>query len=142
ERVRDERAERALHLVNDESRVVDEVKRTLSALIAYALTKDARAFDEAQRRVKNLASWDPNGSTAYTRRNLNLAARSLTYTLVLGYDWLYPRLEASSRETILKSIKTRLGHMHADVIGERSRVAREPRDSHGQGTATMLGMMS
>ena len=127
---------------NDESNVIDEVKRTQSALIAYVLTKDARAFDEALRRVKNMASWDPSGSTAYTREHLDLAARVLTYTLVLGYDWLNPRLDALTKQLLLSSIRARLNQINADVIGERSRVAREPRDSHGQGTASMLGMMS
>jgi hypothetical protein len=127
---------------NDESVVIDEIKRTQAALIAYVLTKDDRAFNEAQRRVKNLASWDPNGSTAYTRPYLNLAARVLTFTMVLGYDWLHPRLDAPAKQLLLSSISARLNQINADVIGERSRVAREPRDSHGQGTATMLGMMA
>src|SRR5258706_2827239 len=127
---------------NDESNVIDEIKRTQAALIAYVLTKDARAFDEAQRRVRNLASWDPNGSTAYTRPYLNLAARVLTFTMVLGYDCLYPRLDAPTRQLLLFSISVRLSQINADVIGERSHLAPEPRDSHGQGTATMLGMMA
>jgi hypothetical protein len=127
---------------NDESNVIDEIKRTLNALTLYVLTKEPRYQDEAARRVKNMASWDPKGSTSYNRENLDLAARNITYTLVLGYDWLYPKLDASGKEMILRSIRTRMGQMHADLIGERSRVAREPRDSHGQGSATMLGMMA
>lgn len=127
---------------NDESNVIDEIKRTQNALTLYVLTKEARYQDEAARRVKNMASWDPEGSTSYNRENLNLAARNITYTLVLGYDWLYPKLDASGKEMILRSIRARMGQMHADLIGERSRVAREPRDSHGQGSATMLGMMA
>jgi hypothetical protein len=126
----------------DNAHVYGEVKRTLNALTAYAMLKDERYFDEAARRVRNLASWDPEGPTSYNRRGLNMSARTLTFALVLGFDWLHPRLDSQSKALLLTSIEKRLRHMHADVIGERSRVAARPRDSHGQLTATMLGMMS
>lgn len=126
----------------DNSEVYDEVKRTLNVLAAYALLKEQRYFDEALRRVKNLASWNPNGPTAYTRHGMNMSARTMTFALTLGYDWLHPQLDAETRKILLHSIKMRLAQMHADVIGERSRVARYPRDSHAQLSATMLGMMS
>jgi hypothetical protein len=118
------------------------VKRTLHALTAYVLLKDDDYFEDARRRLLNMASWDPEGATSYNRRGLNMSARTMTFALVLGFDWLHPRLKGDERSALLKSIRARLGHMHADVIGERSRVAAQPRDSHGQLTATMLGMMS
>ncbi|HEX6267623.1 MAG TPA: heparinase II/III family protein [Burkholderiales bacterium] len=127
---------------NDNRRVYDEVKRTLNALPACALLGEDPYCTEAARRLRNLASWDPDGPTSYNRRGLNLAARTLTFALVLGYDWLHARLDPQDRRLLLKTIGARLGHMHADVIGERSRVAQRPRDSHGQLTATMLGMMA
>jgi hypothetical protein len=126
----------------DNYRVLDEVKRTLNALSAYALLKDDDYYEDARRRLLNLASWDPDGPTSYNRRGLNMSARTMTFALVLGFDWLYPRLAHEEKLLLLKGIKARLAHMHADVIGERSRVAAKPRDSHGQLTATMLGMMS
>jgi hypothetical protein len=126
----------------DNYRVYDEVKRTLNALTAYVFLKDEDYYADAARRLKNMASWDPDGSTSYNRRGLNMSARTMTFALVLGYDWLHPRLGEGDKHLLLKSIKARLAHMHADVIGERSRVAAQPRDSHGQLTATMLGMMA
>ena len=66
----------------------------------------------------------------------------MTYALVLGYDCLHPKLDAQTKQQLLSTIKTRLAHIDADVIGERSRVARHPRDSHAQLSATMLGMMA
>jgi hypothetical protein len=126
----------------DNWQVYDEVKRTLNSLTAAVLLGEERYVQDAVGRLKNLASWDAEGSTSYNRRGLNMAARTLTHVLVLGYDWLHPRLRSEERHLLLKTIGTRLAHMHADVIGERSRVAQRPRDSHGQLTATMLGMMS
>jgi hypothetical protein len=126
----------------DNIEVYDEARRTLYALSAYALLKDERYFADALRRVKHMASWDPNGPTAYTRHRMNMSARTMTFALILGYDWLHPKLDAATKELLLRTIATRLGHMHADVIGQRSRVAKHPRDSHAQVTATMLGMMS
>lgn len=126
----------------DEGRIMYEVKLTLNALAAYALFKEDRYFNEALRHAKNMASWDPNGTTAYTRRGVDMGARSLTFALVLAYDWTYPKLDSSTKDLLLKSIKARLSQMHDDVIGARSRIAAEPRESHGQVTATMLGMMA
>ncbi len=126
----------------DNYQVYDEVKRTQHALMAAVLLKEEQYVAEALRRLKNLASWDPAGPTSYQRRGLNMSARTLTYALALGFDWLHPRLSAADKALLLGAIKARLAHMHADVIGDRSRVAAHPRDSHGQLSATMLGMMS
>lgn len=126
----------------DNYRVYDEVKRTLNALTACAMLKGDAYCEDARGRVLNMASWDPDGSTSYNRRGLNMSSRTMTFALVLGFDWLHSKLNEEQKKVLLKTIKTRLAHMHADVIGERSRIAAQPRDSHGQLTATMLGMMS
>src|SRR5262249_35085531 len=126
----------------DNSEVYDETKRTLAALSAYMLTKDDRYYQESLRLLKNIGSWDPNGPTANTRHGLDMGARTMTFAMTLGYDWLYPRLGQGTRDLLLSNVKIRLGQMQKDVIGQRSRVAQQPRDSHAQLTATMLGMMS
>src|SRR3954469_478689 len=126
----------------DEGRVMDEVKLTMNALAAYALFKEDRYAAEALRHAKNMASWDPNGTTAYTRRGVDMGARQLTFALVLAYDWLFPKLDSSTKDLFLKTIRVRTKQMYDDVIGTRSRVAAEPRESHGQVTATMVGMMA
>lgn len=120
----------------------DEVKRTLNALAAYALTKDERTFSDSLRRLKNLASWDPEGTTAYHVKGMDMSARMMTWALTLGYDWLHPKLDPQTKNLLLGVIRTRLGHMYKDVVGERSRVAKYPRDSHGQLTVVMVGMMA
>ena len=43
----------------------DEVKRTLNALAYYAATKDEAYYQEAQKRVLNLAAWNAAGTTGY-----------------------------------------------------------------------------
>jgi hypothetical protein len=126
----------------DQWEVIDEVKRTVNALSAYVLTREDRYYQEALRRVRLMASWDPDGPTAYTREHMDKAARALTFALVLGYDWLHPKLGDADRQQLRHVIRARLAHIHADVIGARSRIAKYPRDSHGQLAATMLGMMS
>lgn len=122
--------------------VLDESKRTLNALAAYVLTREERYFQEALRRVRNLASWDPEGSTAYHVRGMDMGARMLTWALVLGYDWLHPKLDAATQARLRQVIGIRLRHIYDDVIGRRSHVARYPRNSHGQLSLTMLGVMS
>ena len=126
----------------DNSQVYDETKRTMNALAAYALTRDERYFQESVRLLKSMAAWDADGPTAYTRRGMNMSARAMTYAMVLGYDWLYPKLDDSTRQSLSRNIQRRLKHMDADVMGERSRIAAQPRDSHGQLSATMLGTMA
>jgi hypothetical protein len=119
-----------------------ETKRILNALAACALIDEERYFPDALRRLRHVASWDPDGPTSYRRQGVNEPARSLTFAMVLGYDWLHERLDPQTKSILLKSISARLAHMHADIIGERSRIARYPRDSHGQLTATVLGVMA
>lgn len=120
----------------------DEVKRTLNSLAAYALTKDKRYFNDSLRRLRNLASWDPEGMTAYHVKGMDMSARMMTWALTLGYDWLYPQLDTGTKTALLSAIRARLGHMYKDVVGERSRVAKYPRDSHGQLTVVMVAMMA
>ena len=126
----------------DGSDAMDEVKRTMNALAAYALVRDQRYFDESLRRGRHMASWDPHGPTAYTRRGMEQSARTIAFSLVLAYDWLHPKLGEQDKQLFRRSIAVRLAQMHAELIGSRSRVARYPRDSHGQLSATMLGMMA
>jgi hypothetical protein len=126
----------------DGSDAMDEVKRTMNALAAHVLTKDPRYYDESLRRARNMASWDPDGPTAFTRRGLEQSARAIAFSLVLAYDWLHPTLGAPDRQLLRHAIGARLAQMHADLVGPRSRIAKYPRDSHGQLSATMLAIMA
>jgi hypothetical protein len=125
----------------NDSRVFDEAKRTLNSLQAYALTGSDKYYADALRRVRNMASWDPAGRTAFTRERMDTSARFMTFVLALGYDWLYPRLDAATKSQLAAVLKVRMGQMYGELVGERSRIAARPRDSHGIQTSIMLGAM-
>src|SRR6185295_4851659 len=107
----------------NDANVFDEAKRTLNSLQAYALTGQDKYYADALRRLRNLASWDPAGGTAFTAPRMDRSARFMTFVLALGYDWLYPRLDAATRSQLSAVLKARMGQMYAELVGERSRIA-------------------
>jgi hypothetical protein len=125
----------------NDSRVFDEAKRTLNSLQAYVLTKHDKYYEDALRRVRNLAAWDPAGRTAFTEPRMDRSARFMTFVLALGYDWLHPRLDAATKGRLQAVLKARMGQIYGELVGERSRIAARPRDSHGIQTSIMLGAM-
>ena len=72
---------------------------------------------------------------------MDRSARFMTFVLALGYDWLHPRLDAATRSRLQAVLKARMGQMYGELVGERSRIAARPRDSHGIQTSIMLGAM-
>lgn len=126
---------------SNDSNVFDEAKRTLNSLQAYVLTKNDKYYADALRRVQNMASWDPAGRTAFREPRMDRSARFMTFVLALGYDWLQPRLDAATQGQLKAVLKARMGQMYGELIGERSRIAARPRDSHGIQTSIMLGAM-
>ncbi|HEX5804283.1 MAG TPA: carbohydrate-binding protein [Azospira sp.] len=118
-------------------------KLAQSALMACVYSGVDPYCSDAVRRVVNLASWDPSGSTSYLKTGgMDQAARYLTWTIGIGYDWLYPRLTAAQRELILATLNTRTAVMYNDIIGSRSRLARSPRDSHANQTLTVVSQLA
>src|SRR5712692_1569345 len=123
-----------------EFQVRDECMRTLNSLMAYLYTKQDIYFNDALRRVLNLASWDPRGSTSYA--NSAQASRFLAWTVALGYDWLSPRMPTGHKNQVLSMMQIRVGDMYNDVIGSRARIAKYPRDSQGNQTLVVLAVIS
>lgn len=117
-------------------------KYAVSSIMACVLSGQGTYCSDAIRRVMNLASWSPTGPTAYTASGVDMAARYLTWTLALGYDWLYPQLSAAQRSTILAALSARNGQMYNDIIGSRARIAKSPRDSHGNQTLSFVAVIS
>ena len=126
---------------SNDSNVFDEAKRTLNSLQAYVLTKNDKYYADALRRVQNMASWNPAGRTAFTEQRMDRSARFMTFVLALGYDWLHPRLDAATKSQLQAVLTARMGQMQNELVGERSRIAARPRDSHGIQTSIMLGAM-
>src|SRR5438105_230983 len=123
-----------------ESQVRDESQRTLNSLMAYIYTKQDIYFNDAERRVLNLASWDPRGSTSYA--TAPQASRFLAWTVALGYDWVSPRMPKGHKNQVLSMMRIRVGDMYNDIIGPRSRVAKYPRDSEGHQTLVVRAVTS
>ncbi len=118
-------------------------KLALNSLMACAYSNQPLYCNDAVRRVMNLASWDPNGPTSYlTPGGMDMAARYLTWTVALGYDWLYPSLTAAQRSQLLNTLNVRNGAMYSDIIGTRARIAKYPRDSHANQTLTVVAVIS
>ncbi|MBI4205204.1 MAG: heparinase II/III family protein [Betaproteobacteria bacterium] len=97
----------------------------LRAAAAAVYSNQGSYYNDAIRRVMNLASWDPRGTTSYA--NDNVGSRSVSWALALGYDWLYPRLSSTQRSQILAALKVRVGDMYSGVMAS---IARYPRNSY------------
>jgi hypothetical protein len=117
-----------------------ECKQTLKSLMAYVYTRQDSHYNDALRRVMNLASWDPRGPTAYAK--VDMASRFLAWTVTLGYDWLSPRMTSTQKNKLLDMLRIRAGDMYNDIIGSRPRIAQHPRDSHANQTLTVLAAIS
>jgi chitodextrinase len=96
----------------------------LQAAAAATYATQGVYYNEAIRRLINLASWDPSGATSYAS-NPN-GARSVAWALAAGYDWLYPKLSTTQKNQILAALKVRVGDMYSNVMAS---VERHPRDS-------------
>lgn len=64
-------------------------KLALLSLQACVYSNQDTYCNDAIRRVMNLSSWDPNGATSYLKSGVDMAARYLTWTVAVGYDWLF-----------------------------------------------------
>jgi hypothetical protein len=126
---------------SNDANVFDEAKRALNSLQAYVLTRNDKYYADALRRLQNMASWNPAGRTSFTTERMDRSARFMTFVLALGYDWLHPRLDAAAKSQLQAVLKARMGQMYGELVGERSRIATRPRDSHGIQTSIMLGAM-
>ncbi len=120
----------------------DYSKLALNSLMACVYSNQKLHCNDAVRRVMNLASWDPDGETSYLRPYGDMAARYLTWTVALGYDWLYHILTDAQRSQLLNTLNVRNGVMYNDILGARTRIAKYPRDSHANQTLTVVTVIS
>jgi hypothetical protein len=112
--------------------VFDEEDKILQAALAWLAIGDRQALDDAKRRVLNLADWNPRGVTGFASHDQ--AGRSITWTLALAYDWLYPEWSEAERTRLAAVIGARL----RDIMGKGAyglddgrKLDRNPYDSHG-----------
>lgn len=119
--------------------VFAESRRLLEAALAWHATRNEAYFSEALRRLLHLAAWNPYGATSYAADDQ--AARELTWSLALAYDWLHARLDDNERALARAPIVARATDMYNDLIGARARIAVHPYDSHGNTTLTTLALV-
>jgi hypothetical protein len=119
--------------------VHEECRRTLEAALAWLATWHEAYFAEALRRTLNLAAWSASGSTSYA--SSDQAAREISWTLALAYDWLHARLDTNERGLLQAPILARASDMYSDLIAGRPRIAVHPYDSHGNTTLTTLALI-
>jgi hypothetical protein len=70
------------------------LRRLTYLSFAYRMTKDRRYLDRAQKEMvacANFADWNPSHF---------LDVAEMTAALAIGYDWLYPDLDAEARKAI------------------------------------------
>jgi hypothetical protein len=120
------------------------------SLMAYVYHGTDIYKEDAKRRVLNLASWDPRGSTAIDDQE----SAAIAWIVTLGYDWLVSALSAAERDQVLSMLNTRLGDLYAWVGGTRgwppgnpnagipAPIWQSPRDSHRNVTTGLLAVAS
>lgn len=82
--------------------VVEESRRAIVALRAYAASGEEPLYRDALRRARHLASFDPRAGSL---------ADSLTvaWALSLACDWLAPRLDAADESALRAALRARAG---------------------------------
>lgn len=81
---------------------VEESRRAIVALRAYAASGEEPLYRDALRRARHLASFDPRAGSL---------ADSLTvaWALSLACDWLAPRLDAADESALRAALRARAG---------------------------------
>jgi len=109
--------------------------RMETAALAYLLTGDAKAGDEAKRRVLHFFAWDPKGSTDVVHND-----EPAMWVMMRGtraYDWTWDRFTPAERELIEASMKVRASQFYRQLSGMP--FENNPFSSHPGRTIGFLG---
>ena len=79
---------------------VEESRRAIAVLRAYAATGDEAHFREALRRARHLAQLDPRESSLDD-------SLTIAWALALACEWLAPRLERQTKDALLAPLRVR-----------------------------------
>jgi hypothetical protein len=116
---------------SNEDAVWSYAKYEVQSIQACVLGDNPTAYcNDAVTKLMALANWSTAGSDASSYLVHDMAGRYLDWVLALGYDWLYPRLDAGQRATLLNAVGARTALIYNDLIGTRARISVQPRDSH------------
>ena len=105
-----------------------EAERILNLGWLWMVDGDEAWVDEAQRRVLNLAGWNPRGTTGLVGHDQ--ATRSVLLALAVGYDLLHDRLTPPQRSLLLGAIRSRGDDLYQRVVASKS-MQRNPNDAWG-----------
>lgn len=117
------------------NRLQDEQELLLSLGLLWFHEGDVRWKNEAMARVKNLAAWDPNGSTG--RVSHTQASRTILLILAVGFDWFYDNWSNVERSVIHAAAAQRYSALF-DVIVADGSLARKPFNSFNSYTLGYL----
>lgn len=79
---------------------LEESRRTVAVLRAYAATGEERYFRDALRRARHLAAFDPRASSLED-------SLTIAWGLALACEWLAPRLDAVLKDALLGALRAR-----------------------------------
>ncbi|HEX8963566.1 MAG TPA: heparinase II/III family protein [Rhodocyclaceae bacterium] len=117
-------------------------KYAIQSVTACILSSRQTSYcGDAIAKVMALGRWSTDQADPSSYHVHDMAGRYLTWVLAIGYDWLYPMLDANQRSTLLGSVGARTALMYDDLIGTRSRIAQQPRDSHRNQTLEYLPVL-
>lgn len=79
---------------------VEESRRAIAVLRAYAATGEDAYFRDALRRARHLAHFDPRESSLED-------SLTIAWALALACQWLAPRIDADIRHALLRPLRAR-----------------------------------
>ena len=79
---------------------VEETRRTIAVLRAYAATRDELLFRDALRRARHLAGFAPRESSLED-------SLTIAWALALCAEWLAPRLDAHTKHLLVAPLRAR-----------------------------------
>lgn len=100
----------------------------------YLISQNEEVGNFAKRVLLEVASWDPDGNTAYHIQDQVYG--NIVESCALGYDWLYPLLTEQERNTVRNMLIQRtltLNHPSEGLMDSPFQVIYSPFHSHGWG---------
>lgn len=114
---------------NDVAHTATTLGQSVTRLALLAQVSGNTALrGEAVRRLRHLASWDPQGMSSEAQQDQ--ANREVFYALASGYDLLWDQLSAADRTLIETRVAQRVQQQY-DGAFATLRTGRLPYDSHG-----------
>ncbi|MBT7759857.1 MAG: DUF4962 domain-containing protein [Rhodospirillaceae bacterium] len=101
-----------------------------AAAYVWIVTEEKRYLDAAMDRGRNLAAWDPKGSTG--RRSQGSISREIALTLAIVLDLTYEQWSDGERALIETAITIRVRNLFNHyILADRLSLAEMPYNSHG-----------